>query len=141
MPERSDTVLSHMANHLQFLASAQSFWFTLDTSYDHGCHLARRLRLNPEEYEAGRQGGSNGGGRARAAGAAWQRRQKHGDSVGSAVAALAERWRQHGSSAATVGSAAAALAARGQRRQRDEIDQDLCRVEIDLDLSWKHIGL
>jgi hypothetical protein len=41
-----------MAKHVRFLASAQSFWFTLDTSYDHGCHLARRLRLNPEEYEA-----------------------------------------------------------------------------------------
>jgi hypothetical protein len=41
-----------MANHLQFLASAQSFWFTLDTSYDHGCHIARQLRFNPEEYEA-----------------------------------------------------------------------------------------
>ncbi len=91
MPERSDTVLGHMANHLQFLASAQSLWFTLDTSYDHGCHLASRFRLNPEEYEAGRQGGSDGGGRAGAAGAARRRRQKHGDSVGSTVAALAER--------------------------------------------------
>ncbi len=111
MPESSDTVLGHMANHLRFLASVQSFWFTLDTSYDHGCHLAHRLRLNPEEYEAGRQGGSDGGGRAGAAGAARLRRQKHGNSVGSAVAALAERWRQHGSSAATVGSAAAASAA------------------------------
>ncbi len=111
MPERSDTVLGHMANHLRFLASTHSFWFTLDTSYDHGCHLARRLHLNPEEYEAGRQGGSDGGGRAGAAGAARQRWRKHGDSVGSAVAALAERWRQHGSSAATVGSARAMEAA------------------------------
>ena len=41
-----------MAKNLRFLASAQSFWLTLDTSYDDGCHLACRLRLNQEEYEA-----------------------------------------------------------------------------------------
>jgi hypothetical protein len=31
--------------------NVQSFWFTLDMSCDHGCHLARQFRLNPEEYE------------------------------------------------------------------------------------------
>jgi hypothetical protein len=37
---------------LRFISSAQSFWFTLDTSYDHGCHLASRFHLDPNEYEA-----------------------------------------------------------------------------------------
>jgi len=40
-----------MAEHLRFLSSTHSFWFTLDTSYDHGCHLARRLGLEPKDYE------------------------------------------------------------------------------------------
>jgi len=41
-----------MANFLEFISSAQSFWFSLNTSYDHGCHLASRFRLDPDEYEA-----------------------------------------------------------------------------------------
>jgi hypothetical protein len=51
MSERSATLLAHMAEHLRFLSGTQSFWFTLDTSYDHGCHLARRLGLEPHDYE------------------------------------------------------------------------------------------
>ena len=44
--------MDHIADFLKFISSAQSFWFSLDTSYDHGCHLASRFRLDPEEYEA-----------------------------------------------------------------------------------------
>jgi len=44
--------LDHIADFLKFISSAQSFWFSLDTSYDHGCHLASRFRLDPDEYEA-----------------------------------------------------------------------------------------
>ena len=44
--------MDHIANFLKFISSAQSFWFSLDTSYDHGCHLASRFRLDPDEYEA-----------------------------------------------------------------------------------------
>ena len=40
-----------MAEMLQFISNTQSFWFTLDTSYNHGCHLANRFRLEPKEYE------------------------------------------------------------------------------------------
>jgi hypothetical protein len=36
---------------LQFISNTQSFWFTLDTSYSHGCHLANRFRLDPNDYE------------------------------------------------------------------------------------------
>jgi hypothetical protein len=37
---------------LKFISSTQSYWFSLDTSYDHGCHLASRFRLDLDEYEA-----------------------------------------------------------------------------------------
>jgi hypothetical protein len=47
-----ESILDHIANYLKFISDAQSFWFLLDTSYDHGCHLAKRFWLEPEEYEA-----------------------------------------------------------------------------------------
>ena len=48
----SEALLDHIADFLKFISSAQSFWFSLDTSYDHGCHLASCFRLDPDEYEA-----------------------------------------------------------------------------------------
>jgi len=47
----SETLLDHIADFLEFISNTQSFWFTLDMSYDHGCHLASRLRLDPNNYE------------------------------------------------------------------------------------------
>jgi hypothetical protein len=44
--------LDQIAVFLKFISSEQSFWFSLDTSYDHGCHLANRFRLDPDEYKA-----------------------------------------------------------------------------------------
>ncbi len=44
--------MDHIADFLKFISSAQSYWFSLDTSYDHCCHLANPFRLYPEEYEA-----------------------------------------------------------------------------------------
>ena len=56
MSKRSEVLLDHIADYLQFISisSAQLFWFLLNTSYDHGCHchLVSRFRLNPAEYEA-----------------------------------------------------------------------------------------
>ena len=52
MSSSSEALLDHMANFLEFISSAQSFWFSLNMSYDHGCHLASRFRLDPGEYEA-----------------------------------------------------------------------------------------
>jgi len=52
MSKRSEILFDHKADFLKFISSAQSFWFLLDTSYDHGCHLASRIRLDPDEYEA-----------------------------------------------------------------------------------------
>ena len=52
MSLRSEALLDHIANFLKFISSTQSFWFSLDTSYNHGCHPASRFRLDPDEYEA-----------------------------------------------------------------------------------------
>ena len=51
MSARSEALLDQIADFLKFISSAQSFWFTLDTSYDHGCHLASRFRLERNDYE------------------------------------------------------------------------------------------
>jgi hypothetical protein len=47
----SESVLDHIAKYLQFISNAQLFWLTLNTSYDHGCHLASRLTLEPNNYK------------------------------------------------------------------------------------------
>jgi hypothetical protein len=47
----SESILDHIAEYLQFISNAQSFWFTLNTSYNHGCHLANRFHLEPNDYE------------------------------------------------------------------------------------------
>ena len=47
----SEALLDHKADFLKFISSAQSFWFLLDTSYNHGCHLVSRFCLDPDEYE------------------------------------------------------------------------------------------
>jgi hypothetical protein len=52
MSSSSEALFDHIADLLKFISSAQSLWFTLNTSYDHGCHLASRFGLDPEEYEA-----------------------------------------------------------------------------------------
>ena len=45
-------LLDHIADFLKFISSTKLFWFSLNTSYGHGCHLANRFRLEPDEYEA-----------------------------------------------------------------------------------------
>jgi hypothetical protein len=45
MSESSESILDHIAEMLRFISNTQSLWFTLDMSYDHGCHLASRFRL------------------------------------------------------------------------------------------------
>jgi hypothetical protein len=52
MSSSSEALLDHIADFLKFISSTQSFWFLLNTSYDHGCHLASHFRLDPDEYEA-----------------------------------------------------------------------------------------
>jgi hypothetical protein len=43
--------LDHIAEYLIFILDAQSFWYTLDTSYNHDCHLASWFCLEPNDYE------------------------------------------------------------------------------------------
>ncbi len=47
----SESVLDHIADYLTFISDAQSFWFRLNMSYNHGCHLANRFHLKPNDYE------------------------------------------------------------------------------------------
>jgi hypothetical protein len=51
MATRSASVLDHIADFLQHVSNVQAFWFTLDTSYDHGGHLSKRFRMSPDEDE------------------------------------------------------------------------------------------
>jgi hypothetical protein len=44
-------VLDHIADFMRFLSGAESFWFTLNTSYAHCCHLSHRFGLSSHEYE------------------------------------------------------------------------------------------
>jgi hypothetical protein len=44
--------LNHIADYLKFISGTQSFWFTLNTSYNHDCHLTSRFQWEPIEYEA-----------------------------------------------------------------------------------------
>ncbi len=43
--------MDHIADFLIFISNTQSFWFTHDVSYNHGCHLANRFRLEPNDYD------------------------------------------------------------------------------------------
>jgi hypothetical protein len=51
MSSSSEALLDRIADFLKFISSALSFWFSLDTSYGHGCHLANRFRLEPNNKE------------------------------------------------------------------------------------------
>jgi hypothetical protein len=54
-----DALLDHLANFLIYLSGAPSFWFLLNTSYDHGCHLASQFQSGGD---CGKVGGCSGGG-------------------------------------------------------------------------------
>jgi hypothetical protein len=51
MSRSSDSILDHIADYLGFISNAQSFWFMLNTSYDHGCKFANCIHLEPNDYE------------------------------------------------------------------------------------------
>ena len=52
MASSSDDLLDYIADCLIFLSRAPSFWFSLNSSYDHGCHLSHRFGLTPQAYES-----------------------------------------------------------------------------------------
>ena len=41
----------HLADHLIYLSSSSSYWFSLNSSYDHEFHLSKRLGMSPQDYE------------------------------------------------------------------------------------------
>jgi hypothetical protein len=45
------SLLDHLAQHMIFLSTAPSFWYSLTSSYNHGFHLSRRLGMTPHDYE------------------------------------------------------------------------------------------
>jgi hypothetical protein len=52
MPTSYDgTLLDHLAEHMVYLSAASSFWFSINSSYDHDCHLSKRLGMTPQDYE------------------------------------------------------------------------------------------
>jgi len=51
MSSSSEALFDHIADFLKFISSTQLFWFSLNTSHNHGCHLANRFCLDPNEYK------------------------------------------------------------------------------------------
>ena len=52
MPTSYDgMILDHLAEHMLYLSTASSFWFSLSSSHDHGFHLSQRLGMSPHDYE------------------------------------------------------------------------------------------
>jgi len=46
-----NTILDHQAEYFFYIAGAPSFWFSINSSYDHEFHLSRRLGMIPYDYE------------------------------------------------------------------------------------------
>jgi hypothetical protein len=44
-------IFDHLAEHMLFLSTAISFWYSLNSSYDNGFHLSERLGMTPKDYE------------------------------------------------------------------------------------------
>jgi hypothetical protein len=44
-------ILDHLAEHMLYLSTASSFWFSLSSSHDHDFHLSQRLGMSPHDYE------------------------------------------------------------------------------------------
>ena len=47
----SESILDLIADYLKFISGAQSFWYMLNTSYNHDCHLASWFGLELNNYE------------------------------------------------------------------------------------------
>ncbi len=52
MPTSYDgTLLDHLAEHIGYLSTASFFWFSVNSSYDHGCHQSKQMGMSPQDYE------------------------------------------------------------------------------------------
>jgi hypothetical protein len=41
----TEELLDHLAEHMLFLSTVSLFWYSLNSSYDHGFHLSQRLGM------------------------------------------------------------------------------------------------
>ena len=46
-----DTLQGHLAEYLIYLSTAQSFWFSLNSSYDNDFHLSQQFGMTAHNYE------------------------------------------------------------------------------------------
>ena len=44
-------LLDHLAEHMLYLSTTPSFWYSLNSSYDHDFHLSHQLGMTPLDYE------------------------------------------------------------------------------------------
>ena len=44
------SLLDHLAEYILYLSTASSFWYSIDSSYDHDIQLSKRLGMSPEAY-------------------------------------------------------------------------------------------
>ncbi len=45
------SLLDHLAEYMIYLSTVSSFWFSLDSSYNHEFHLSKRFGMSPQDYE------------------------------------------------------------------------------------------
>ncbi len=45
------SLLDHLAEYMIYLFTVSSFWFSLDSSYDHEFHLSKRFGVSPQDYQ------------------------------------------------------------------------------------------
>jgi hypothetical protein len=45
------SLLDHLAEYLIYLSSSSSFWFSLNSRYEHDFHLSKRFGMTPKDYE------------------------------------------------------------------------------------------
>jgi len=43
------SLLDHLAEYMIYLSTVSSFWFSLDSSYDHEFHLSKRFGMSPQD--------------------------------------------------------------------------------------------
>jgi hypothetical protein len=52
MSASKESILAAIANLLIFLSGANAYWYTLNTSHEHGFHLENRFGMTHERYVA-----------------------------------------------------------------------------------------
>ena len=45
------SLLDHLTEYMIYLSTASSFWFSLDSIYDHEFHLSKRFSVSPQAHK------------------------------------------------------------------------------------------